>query len=329
MSIYKRGETWWIQFTSPNGERFQKSAHTSVKKEAQELHDKLKAEMWRVKTLKEKPSYLWQEVAARWLTEQSDKRSLETDKDHLKKLDVYLLDKPLHEIDLAFIDRFKVDRLNAGVKNATVNRTLALLRAIMNRAKNEWRWIDETPFVRLLVVNDERIRWLSQSEAKRLIRELPEHLAAMTQFSLATGLRETNVVELAWAQIDMQRKCAWISAEQAKGKRAIPVPLNQDAMNVILQQIGKHQEFVFTYRGNPVARTNNHAWRKALKRAGIKDFRWHDLRHTWASWHVQKGTPLHVLKELGACKDVKMVMRYAHLPPEHLAEYANRIESFA
>lgn len=196
MSIYKRGDTWWIQFTASNGERIQKSARTSIKKEAEELHDKLKAEMWRVKSLKEKPRHLWQDATDRWLTEQADKRSLQTDKDHLIKLDAYLRDKPLRDIDLNFIDQFKRDRLAVGVKNATVNRTLALLRAIMNRAKNEWRWIDETPFVRLLTVNDERIRWLTQTEAKRLIKELPEHLAAMTQFSLATGLRESNVVEL-------------------------------------------------------------------------------------------------------------------------------------
>lgn len=327
MSIYKRGDTWWIQFTAPNGERIQKSARTSIKKEAEELHDKLKAEMWRVKSLKEKPRHLWQDATDRWLTEQADKRSLQTDKDHLIKLDAYLRDKPLRDIDLNFIDQFKRDRLAVGVKNATVNRTLALLRAIMNRAKNEWRWIDETPFVRLLTVNDERIRWLTQTEAKRLIKELPEHLAAMTQFSLATGLRESNVVELTWSQLDMQRKCAWISAEQAKGKRGIPVPLNQDALDVIRNQLGKHDEFVFTFRGKPVGRANNHAWRKALRRAGIKNFRWHDLRHTWASWHVQQGTPLHVLKELGAWQEVKMVMRYAHLSPEHLAVHANRLQS--
>jgi len=60
-------------------------------------------------------------------------------------------------------------------------------------------------------------------------------------------------------------------------------------------------------------------------RAGIDDFRWHDLRHTWASWHVQAGTPLHVLQELGGWETPAMVRRYAHLAPEHLAEHAVRI----
>jgi len=91
--------------------------------------------------------------------------------------------------------------------------------------------------------------------------------------------------------------------------------------------VGKHSTrvFTFTYKGKPVTRANNHAWRKALVRAGIEDFRWHDLRHTWASWHIQQGTPLHVLQELGGWSDHEMVRRYAHLSVEHLAEYADNL----
>ena len=84
---------------------------------------------------------------------------------------------------------------------------------------------------------------------------------------------------------------------------------------------------MFTYQGQPVNRCNNHAWRKALKRAGIGDFRWHDLRHTWASWHIQAGTPLHVLRELGDWSGMDMVTRYAHLGGQHLQAYAAAIET--
>ena len=70
---------------------------------------------------------------------------------------------------------------------------------------------------------------------------------------------------------------------------------------------------------------NGKAWRKALGRAGIKDFRWHDLRHTWASWHVQAGTPLNVLQEMGGWESASMVRRYAHLAADHLAAYAERL----
>jgi integrase len=73
---------------------------------------------------------------------------------------------------------------------------------------------------------------------------------------------------------------------------------------------------------------NTKAWRQALERAEIKDFRWHDLRHTWASWHVQAGTPLNVLQELGGWESVEMVRRYAHLSSEHLAGYVDRLSAF-
>jgi integrase len=75
------------------------------------------------------------------------------------------------------------------------------------------------------------------------------------------------------------------------------------------------------FNGKPIGQVNTEAWRKALKRAGIADFRWHDLRHTWTSWHVQAGTSLHVLQELGGWSDFKMVQRYAHMAPEHLSRF--------
>lgn len=94
---------------------------------------------------------------------------------------------------------------------------------------------------------------------------------------------------------------------------------------MLVRQVGKHPVRVFTYNGKPVARANTLAWRQALKRAGIEDFRWHDLRHTWASWLVQHGTPLYVVQEMGAWKSEGMVRRYAHLAPAHLAEHAEVI----
>jgi integrase len=149
----------------------------------------------------------------------------------------------------------------------------------------------------------------------------------MAAFTLATGLRESNVTGLQWSQLDMQRAIAWIHPEQAKSGKAIGVPLNSDALRIIRAQIGKHLTHVFSYKGKPVTRANNHAWRKALARAGINDFRWHDLRHTWASWHMQAGTPIHILKELGGWADLSMVMRYAHLSAEHIAGYADNIRT--
>ncbi len=94
---------------------------------------------------------------------------------------------------------------------------------------------------------------------------------------------------------------------------------------MIRDQIGKHEAYVFTYQGRPIKDANSTAWKNALKKAGIENFRWHDLRHTWASWHVQQGTPLAVLQELGGWENSDMVRRYAHLGKEHTANYANKL----
>lgn len=124
---------------------------------------------------------------------------------------------------------------------------------------------------------------------------------------------------------------AWVHPDQAKARRAIPVPLSAKAVEILRDQIAKkrppgYEGYVFVFRGKPVHQTSTKAWRSALKRAGIKDFRWHDLRHTWASWHVQRGTPLHVLKELGGWETMEMVQRYAHLSADHLAERVTPME---
>lgn len=101
--------------------------------------------------------------------------------------------------------------------------------------------------------------------------------------------------------------------------------LNKQAISILKYQIGKSPTYVFTFLGQPVTRCNNHVWRKALIRAEIDNFRWHDLRHTWASWHVQHGTPVHELQQLGGWANYEMVLRYAHLSSEHLIKAAERV----
>lgn len=138
-------------------------------------------------------------------------------------------------------------------------------------------------------------------------------------------VNRTMEVVRAMSQVDLARRVARIHPDQAKARRAIGIPLNAEAILVLRRQVGKHRRFVFTHRGKPVRSVNTKAWMAALRRAGIEDFRWHDLRHTWASWHAQAGTPPNALQELGGWESVDMARRYAHLAPDHLAEFAERL----
>ena len=215
------------------------------------------------------------------------------------------------------------------VSAATVNRVIGVLNAVLNSAV-EGELIPRAPKRKRLKVATRRVRWLTQGQAKTLLAVLPKHMADMAQFSLETGLRRGNVTGLQWSQVDLERRIAWVHPDQAKAGKAIAVPLSASAVEVIKRQKWSKREpafaqSVFVYEGRQIFQTSTAAWQKGLARAGIEDFHWHDLRHTWASWHVQRGTPLQVLKELGGWRTMEMVQRYAHLAADPVKRAAGRI----
>lgn len=326
MSLYKRGNTWWITFTTPTGERIRCTAGTPNKTQAQEYHDQLKSESWRIQCLGAKPKFTWDEAACKFLLETQHKATHERDKEKLRWLQQFLRNRPLHEIDRELIDR--ISHLKADETSpSTANRHLSLIRSILRKACQDWEWIDKVPKIRLFPEPKRRVRWLTPEQVNRLLNELPSHQQEMVIFALSTGLRQSNVINLEWNQIDLERKAAWIHPDQAKARKAIHVPLNSIAMTVLLRQAGKHASRVFTYQGNPIAWANTRAWRQGLSRAGIDNFRWHDLRHTWASWLAQQGTPMNVLQELGGWESEEMVRRYAHLSKPQLMQHAELVSN--
>ena len=327
MSLHRRGGSWWIDVSAPNGERIRRTTGTANKALAQEFHDRIKVELWRIDKLGAKPKRTWNDAVVRWLKENGHKATADEDVSKLRWLDRHLRGKDLAAIDRNVIDLVTKEKLAAGWTNATVNRTLELLRAMLRKCVNEWEWLDRAPYVRMLKEPTRRIRFLTQEEARSLLAELPAHLADMATFSLATGLRAANVTGLEWSQVDEERKLCWVHPDQAKARRAIAVPLNGEALASVQKQKGIHATHVFSFRGKPIVQVSTKAWYGALKRAGIDNFRWHDLRHTWASWHVQRGTPLFALQELGGWESSEMVRRYAHLAADHLAPYADRLSA--
>jgi integrase len=327
MSLYKRKNSsyWWLKITI-GGRTIQRSTGTEDKTKAQEYHDTLKAQLWQQDRLGVKPTHSWREGVVRWLIETSDKATHLEDKRKLAWMHDYLGDLTLNDINQDVIDRIRSTKLKEASK-ATTNRYLALIRSILIRARDEWEWIDKAPKIRLFKESSSRERSLTNDQFQALMRELPAHQRETVMFALATGLRQRNVLELEWSQVNLELRHAWIHAGQSKNRRPIAVPLNDTAMQVLQRQLGKHQTRVFTYLGKPLKAANTKAWSNALKRAGITDFRWHDLRHTWATWQRQAGTPTHELQRLGGWRTGAMVERYAHLAPDHLATAAKRLDA--
>jgi integrase len=179
--------------------------------------------------------------------------------------------------------------------------------------------------MRLLPVNNARDRWLTPQEADRLLAVAPPHLQALIRFALATGCRAREITGLEGDRVDLKRRTAWLN--QTKNGTPRGVPLNRDAVEVLEAEREEHPVFCFTYRGEPIAwEMTNSAWHTAIAKADISDFRFHDLRHTWASWHRQAGTSCDELKDLGGWKSRVMVDRYANFATEHLTVAAARIE---
>jgi integrase len=319
----QRSRYWWVRFTAPDGAAVRRSTKTADKRLAQEYEDTLKATLWRQVKLGDRPAYQFHHAVERWLTEKAHLKSIADQKLHLR----WLLQQIDPKIPLLAIARETVAGLktaSVGVSNATINRRLEVLRAVLRAARDEWGWLDKAPPVAMLPEPTRRIRWLTTGEAERLLAELPQHLRDMARFSLETGLREKNVCRLKWADVDLKRGVLTVHGDQHKSKKPLGVALSQGATTV-LKGRPHRKGYVFLFEGHPVTKCNTAAWRKALKRAGIREFRWHDLRHTWASWHVQNGTPLHVLQEMGGWHSFEMVRRYAHLAPEHLAPYTKNL----
>lgn len=143
----------------------------------------------------------------------------------------------------------------------------------------------------------------------------------MALFSILTGLRRHNVTHLEWSQVNLDLSLVWLHADQTKAGKLLGVPLSPDAVALLKEQIAKHKVFVFPYRDTPMI-SPRRAFSEACTVAGIENFTWHGLRHTWASWHVMRGTPHEVLRVLGGWKDLRMLMNYAHLAPSYVAGYA-------
>ena len=336
MGIRQRGQIWWADFTAPNGKRVRCSLDTADKKQAQELYDKLRADSWRQDKLDEKPKKTFDEACLRWLREKAHKRSLDDDKTKIAYFLRYFGGRQLATIKTTEVKEAVSEiqpRIRAGkqdskpITESTRNAYIRWMRSLLRRAEIEWEWIDRAPALTETPNRNRRVRWLKKEEAARLIDAAPPHLAAIIRFALATGLRRSNIINLEWSQVDLQRRVAWIHGDQAKAGKAIGVALNDSACAVLSEQLGKHRKLVFTYQGRAMRQDANTAWRATLRRAGIMDFRFHDLRHTWASWLVQSGVPLSVLQEMGGWESTEMVRRYAHLAPAHLSEHAKAIDA--
>jgi integrase len=316
MSMYLRGSVYWIEVRDPDGKRIRESTGSGEREKA-ELYFSM-----RVSQLKAGHSKLptWDDASDRWLRERTDKKSLDRDVSMIRWLNGHWTGKVFALINDDDV-REVIELKKAETTASNANHYLKFVKSLFNRAVG-WKLVPANPVkMKPYKTSNRRVRFLSEQEFGRLMGELPHHLKVMAEFSVLTGLRMSNVTGLKWSRVDLDRRLLWVASSDYKSGRDHGIPLSETAIAILRGEQGQNSTYVFTYDGHPVCRTNTTAWRKALKRAEVDDFRWHDLRHTFASYHALNGTPLLTLKALGGWASLEMVNRYAHLTAEGTRQY--------
>jgi integrase len=268
-----------------------------------------------------------------------------------------LYDRNLNEIGALDVEGIKAKRLKAGRKPATVNRDLDRIRGALSRAV-DWGMLTEHPLrtvKRAKGSDNSRVRYLSKSEEKRLrealeVREavrradrasgnqwrvergqelLPtwpltgytDHLMPLVLLALNTGLRRGELFSLDWGNVNLAGKILTVTAGNAKSRKARHVPLNTEALTVLKRwrkQCAGEGLVVPGAAGERLTNINK-SWDGLVEAAKLTDFRFHDLRHDFASKLVMAGVDLNTVRELLGHADIAMTLRYSHLAPEKLA----------
>ena len=212
--------------------------------------------------------------------------------------------------------------------HATVNRYLAALSSAFGIAVKEWQWMDENPMRKVSKLKEPRgrVRYLTDEERERLLAACKDsvnpHLYMAVVLALSTGARQQEVWGLRWSEVHLEREL--ITFTETKNDEFRSVPLQWRARELLLEhskirRIGT--DLVFPSKKNPKVRHDfRDPWNKALKVAEIDDFRWHDLRHSCASYLAMDGVPMRTIAEILGHKTLSMVQRYTHLSTEHLTE---------
>lgn len=309
MSLYQvtPGGVWYYYLVR-DGRRLRRSTGTRDRQEAQRIHDVAAIAAWS----RRRHGAGLSDALALWFQAAQRGRN---DANAVRHFLTLYPDRPLADVTGLGIAQALADK-----GPATANRSIAILQSALNHAHRAGL-CDPIHIPRRKVPRG-RLRWLDDDEWGALHAELPDHLKPAALFALETGLRQANVLGLTWAQVDLRRRVCWIDAADAKSRAGIGIPLSDGAIAALRAVIGQHKTWCFTWRGRPIGSPKT-AFNKAMARAGIEGATWHTLRHTFASRKVAAGCPLKVLMELGGWKDVQSVMIYAHLAPEHLAQWAN------
>ena len=334
MGLYKRGLVWWMRFTY-KGRQVRKSTETTDKKLAEKIYYKVVNQIAEGKwfDVDEGNQRTFEELAEKYETQVfKELKCWRSSISYLNQLKGFFGEYRLTEITPALIDDFRQMRKKQGVKPSTINRQFKILRRMLNLARKRWQWIKETPTIEMEQNADtKRVRHLSFEEFNKLLKCCESWLRDIVIIAAWTGLRQGNILNLKWNQVDLMAKVITLNGKETKNKEDLRIPIASHAYNVLEVTMKKNDSkspYVFNDNNGMLFKAGRIQlnFKKALKCAEIEDFRFHDLRHCFASWHRQSGVDLDTLAELMGHKDTRMTRRYAHITPVHLRKAVELLE---
>ena len=315
--IYQKGENFYIDYYV-NGWRKREKVGPSLAL-AETVLRKRKVEIAEGKFLdiRREERVKFNTFADQYLAVHSKQnRSYYTDCKNMDVLKRFFGGKDMQDITALDVQRFKTGRAGE-VSVATTNRALALLKSMFNRAV-EWKKLTENPCgtVKLFKENNQRLRYLEQEDMKKLLESSKGYLHAIVVTALFTGMRKSEILGLKWKDCDFNR--GLIRLIRTKNNETRTLPMN-DKVKSALIAVPKHPESPYIFckkNGEPFGNVRK-SFDKLLKVCKIDGFRFHDLRHTYASQLVMNGVDLNTVRELLGHKSLQMTLRYSHLSPDH------------
>ena len=325
MGIYKKGENYYIDYYV-NGRRKREKVGPSralAKKALEARKGEIVREKYQLPRKKAAP--LFEEFVPVYLNYiKGYKKSYDRDVSTIKRLLGKFRGKRLDAIHPFLVESYKIERRKQ-VKPATVNKELGCLRHMYNMAI-KWDYAEKNPVreVKFFKENNQRLRYLSQEEASALVEACAPHLRPVVIVALNTGMRRGEIFHLRWEHVDFGHR--WIRVVESKNGESRIIPMNDVVYRTLREQRRQLKaDFVFVNGKGKPYRNIKYAFRKALERAGIDDFHFHDLRHTFASNLVMAGEDLVTVKELLGHKSIQMTMRYSHLSQKHKMAAVQRL----
>ncbi len=238
----------------------------------------------------------------------------------------------LSDITPARLSSYKAKRFSDGVSSATVVKELQFVRRVFSLCKKEWQLVKQSPFEFFTMpkIKNIRVKFLNPGQFENLLSACPEWLRPIVIIARHTGMRRGNILSLKWEEVDLQGRI--INLERTKNGYRLSLPLTERALSILLSaKQGKVRhlncQYVFSQEGKPYSPYQvSMAFKRACNRSGLGDFRFHDLRHDFASSLVQRGNDLYLVQSLLGHRDGRMTQRYAHLRVEDLQKAVETLE---